>query len=88
MRYLYSLVGVDVGTLAGKVKTVGGNSEGKFLEILSIKSEVSFEFKEVILGPKVKNTDKAAAYLIHSFRVAIRNDDLMPTISKSAIHYR
>lgn len=88
MRYLCSLVGDDVETLVGKVKPVGGNSGGKTLPILSIKSQVSFEYKEVILGPKVKNTDNAAAYLIHRFRVAIRNDDLMPTITKSAIHYR
>lgn len=87
MRFLYSLIGAEANTIEAEVKPVGGSSGEKTLPILSVTAQTSFEFIEVILGPKVKNPDNAAAYLIHQFKIATGNDSL-PRITKSAIRYR
>ena len=87
MRFLYSLIGAEANTIEAEVKPVGGSPGEKALPILSVTAQISFEFIEVILGPKVKNPDNAAAYLIHQFKIATGNDSL-PRITKSAIRYR
>ncbi len=87
MRYLYSLIGQDAEKIREEVRPIGGSLSNKTLPILSVEAKVSFEYKEVILGPKVKNPDNAAAYLIHQFRMATNNTS-QTRITKSAIHYR
>ena len=69
------------------IKPVGGSIEKKQLPLLSVKSNVGFEYKEVILGPKVKHPDIAFAYLQYMFLKHKRTGDA-PVITKSAIQYR
>lgn len=87
MRYLDSLVDADAQSIKSRVEPVGGSPVEKTLPILSVKSGIAFEYEEVILGPKVKNPDHAAAYLIYKFTAAI-GDNSVPLITKSAVRYR
>ena len=81
IRYLDSFPESD------QIKPVGGSSKDKRLPLLSVKSKVGFDYKEVILGPKVKAPDIAAAYFIHMFNKN-KKTGVAPVITKSAIQYR
>lgn len=67
------------------IKLLGELKDKKSIPFLSVKSNITFQYKEVILGPKIKNPDIAAAYLKYRFETSSNNS---PHITKSVIRYR
>lgn len=47
IRFLYSLIGDEIGAIKGEVKTVGGSKEEKTLPILSVSAKVAFEYLDI-----------------------------------------
>lgn len=92
IRYLHALNETSQESLQKNVKDnglelIGGSDDTGGLPLLSIPSKIPFRYKEVILGPKVKKADVAAAYFEFQFKIHAPVGSV-PRIIRSDIHYR